>query len=119
MTSPRVFATCDVGGDALQKLRDQGYDVEVHPEREAPPKALILEKVRSGIDALVTTLRDPIDQEVLEAGAGTLRVVAQDAVGYDNIDHEAAGRLGIAVTNTPRRPHRSHRRVRVLHGGPR
>ena len=100
MPSCRVFATCNIGDQALQKLRDQGYQVEVFDEMEAPPKALIVEKVGAGIDALITTLRDPIDADVLEAGAGTLKVVAQDAVGVDNIDQEAAGRLGIPVTNT-------------------
>lgn len=100
MNPHRVFATCDIGAEALQKLRDHGYEVDVYPEIEPPPKALIAEKVRSGIDALITTLRDPIDREVLEAGAGTLKVVAQDAVGFDNIDHEAAGEYGIAFTNT-------------------
>ena len=100
MNSYRVFATCDIGDEALQRLRDQSYQVDVFDRVEAPPKALILEKVRSGIDALITTLRDPIDADVLEAGKGTLKVVAQDAVGYDNVDVGVASRLGIPVTNT-------------------
>src|SRR5258707_12728686 len=54
----RVFATCDIG-DALNILRDKGYDVEVYPWPEAPPKSLILEKVKSRVDGLITTLRDP------------------------------------------------------------
>ena len=86
------------------------------------PGKLILEKVRSGIDALITTLRDRIDEEVFAAGAAAgLRVVAQDAVGFDNIDREAANRHRIPFSNTARRPHRRHRRVRLLHargGGP-
>ena len=82
----RVFATCDIGEDALNLLRERGYEVEVYPRPEAPPKQLILEKVRSGIDGLITTLRDPIDAEVFAAGNGTLKVVAQDAVGFDNIN---------------------------------
>ena len=100
MPARRVFATCNIGDSALQKLRGQGYDVEVFDKIEAPPKALIAEKVGSGIDALITTLRDEIDADVLETGKGTLQVVAQDAVGFDNIDHATAGRLGIPVTNT-------------------
>ncbi len=96
----RLFATCDIGARALGRLRDEGWEVDVYPRPEAPPKELILEKVRSGIDALISTLRDPLDAEVLAAGAGTLRIVAQDAVGYDNIDVAAASRHGIFVSNT-------------------
>ena len=47
---------------------------EPHPE--APPKSLVVEKVKSGIDGLITTLRDVIDAEVFEAGKATLKVVA-------------------------------------------
>jgi glyoxylate reductase len=96
----RVFATCDIGRDALNLLRQRGYDVEVYDRLEPPPKSLIVEKVRSGIDALITTLRDPIDAEVLEAGRGTLKVVAQDAVGFDNINRADANRYKIPFTNT-------------------
>ncbi|MFB3915713.1 MAG: 2-hydroxyacid dehydrogenase [Terriglobales bacterium] len=97
----RVFATCDIGSDALDVLRQRGYEVEVYPHPEAPPKKLILEKVRSGIDALITTLRDQIDAEVFEAGKGTLKVVAQDAVGFDNINREDANRYRVPFTHTP------------------
>ncbi len=72
----RVFATCDIG-EAIELLRKRGYEVEVYPQPEAPPKSLIVEKVKSGVDGLITTLRDPIDAEVFEAGKGTLKVVAQ------------------------------------------
>jgi glyoxylate reductase len=96
----RVFATADIGSEALGRLRERGYEVDVYPQTEPPPKAIILEKVRSGIDALITTLRDPIDEEVFAAGAGTLRIVAQIAVGFDNIDREAANRFGIPFSNT-------------------
>lgn len=101
MSRYRLFATCNIGEAALQKLRDRGVEVEVYDALEPPPKSLIVEKVRSGIDALITTLRDPIDDEVFGAGEGTLKVVAQDAVGFDNIDREAANRAGIPFTNTP------------------
>jgi hypothetical protein len=62
----RVFATCDIG-NALDLLRQRGYEVEVYPDPEPPPKSLIIEKVASGIDGLITTLRDPIDAEVMQA----------------------------------------------------
>ena len=56
----RVFATCDIG-EAIDVLRKRGYEVEVYPHPEAPPKNVIINKVRSGIDGLITTLRDQID----------------------------------------------------------
>ena len=95
----RVFATCDIG-EAIDLLRNRGYEVEVYPQPEAPPKSLIIEKVSSGIDGLITTLRDPIDAEVFEAGKGTLKVVAQFAVGFDNINRADANRYKIPFTHT-------------------
>src|SRR2546428_9457874 len=96
----RVFATCDIGRDALDQLRERGYEVEVYDQLEPPPKGLIIEKARSGIDGLITTLRDPIDADVFEAGRGTLKVVAQYAVGFDNINRADANRHKIPFTNT-------------------
>jgi glyoxylate reductase len=97
----RIFATADIGREALDRLSRLGYDVEVYADTEPPPKPVILEKVRGGIVALITTLRDPVDDEVLSAGSGTLKVVAQMAVGIDNIDRAAANRYLIPFTNTP------------------
>ena len=96
----RVFATCDIG-EALDLLRKRGYDVETYPKPEPPPKSIIVEKVKSGIDGLITTLRDKIDAEVFEAGRGSLKVVAQYAVGFDNISRAEANRCKIPFTNTP------------------
>jgi glyoxylate reductase len=96
----RVFATADIGREAFDRLRELGYEVEVYPDTDPPPKSLILQRVRSGIDALITTLRDPIDEEVFAAGVVTLRIVAQIAVGFDNIDREAASQYRIPFANT-------------------
>src|SRR5580704_1415993 len=95
----RVFATCDIG-EAIDLLRRRGYEVEVYAQPEAPAKNLIIEKVKSGIDGLITTLRDPIDAEVFDAGKGTLKVVAQFAVGFDNINRADANRYKVPFTNT-------------------
>jgi len=95
----RVFATCDIG-PALNILRERGYQLEVYPDPKAPPKSLILEKVRSGIDGLITTLRDQIDAEVFEAAKGSLKVVAQLAVGFDNINRADANKYKIPFTHT-------------------
>jgi len=98
-TKFRVFATCDIG-ESLELLRKRGYEVEVYPQPEAPPKQLLLEKVKAGVDGLITTLRDQIDAEVFEAGKGHLKVVAQIAVGFDNINRGDANRYKIPFTHT-------------------
>src|SRR5215468_44615 len=96
----RVFATSRIGDAAENLLRTRGYNLEVFHGPEAPPKKLIIEKVKSGIEGLITTLRDPIDAEVFEAGKGTLEVVAQIAVGFDNINRSDANKYKIPFTNT-------------------
>src|SRR5438445_1296089 len=96
----RVFATCDIGEPAMNRLRERGYEVEIYPNSDPPPKSVILEKVRSGVDGLITTLRDSIDAEVFEAGKGRLKVVSQIAVGFDNINRADANRYKIPFTHT-------------------
>src|SRR6516225_3809950 len=96
----RVFATSRIGDAAENLLRARGYDLEVFQGPEAPPKKLIIEKVKSGIDGLITTLRDPMDAGVFEAGKETLKVVAQIAVGFDNINRSDANKYKIPFTNT-------------------
>src|SRR5438094_3420757 len=96
----RVFTTSRIGDAAENYLRARGYELEVFQGPEAPPKKLIIEKVKSGIDGLITTLRDPIDAEVFAAGKGTLKVVAQIAVGFDNINRADANKYKIPFTHT-------------------
>jgi glyoxylate reductase len=96
----RIFATCHIGEAALNRLLEKGYQLEVYPGPEAPPKSVIVEKVRGGIDGLITTLRDKIDAEIFEAGKDSLKVVAQIAVGFDNINRADANRYRIPFTNT-------------------
>lgn len=95
----RVFATCAIG-PSIELLSARGYEVEVYPGPEAPPRELLLEKVRSGIDGLITTLRDKVNTELFEAGKGTLKGIAQFAVGFDNISRADANRYKIPFTNT-------------------
>jgi lactate dehydrogenase-like 2-hydroxyacid dehydrogenase len=55
----------------------------------------------AGADAVVTLLHDRVDEPFLEAAGPQLRLVANVAVGYDNVDVASCGRRGILVTNTP------------------
>jgi glyoxylate reductase len=54
-----------------------------------------------GVDAIVADPTVPVAGELLDAAGDGLRIVANYAVGYDNIDLEACRRRGVAVTNTP------------------
>ena len=102
MNTPRVFVTADIGRDAIQRLVDAGFQVDVHPTIEAPTYEALTARVMAGLDALVTTIRDRLDEPLFLCGAASgLKIVAQVAVGYDNIDVAAATRSGIAVANTP------------------
>ena len=55
----------------------------------------------AGADAVVTMLHDRVDDDMLSAAGEQLRVVANVAVGYDNVDLDAARRHGVVITNTP------------------
>lgn len=102
MKTLRVFVTADIGRESIQRLVDAGFDVDVHPTIEAPSYEALTAKVASGIDGLLTTIRDRVDEPLLAAGAAEgLKIVAQIAVGYDNIDTAAATRYKIPVANTP------------------
>src|SRR3954465_13460428 len=91
----RVFATSRIGDAAENRLRERGYDLEVFQGPDAPPKKLIIEKVKSGSDGLITSPRHQIDAEVFEAGKGTLKIVSQIAVGFDNINRADANKYKI------------------------
>jgi len=94
----KVYVTRKLPGKAIDMLK-QHFEVEVNPEDRPPSREVLLEKVKD-LDALLCLLTDKIDAELMDA-APKLKIVANYAVGYDNIDVEAATERGIVVTNTP------------------
>ncbi len=96
---PRVFVTRQIPEPGLERIREY-YEVEVWPEYTPPPYEVLLEKAKES-DALVTLLTDRIDCNLIESSQPRLRIIAQYAVGYDNIDVDCATRYGVYVTNTP------------------
>ena len=98
MSKIRVFVTREIPQAGLQILK-QHFDTEVWPHYAPPTRAQLIEKI-SAADAMVSLLSDKIDAEVFAAAPG-LKIIAQYAVGYDNIDVQEASRRGICVTNTP------------------
>jgi len=95
---PRVAVTRQLPGTALDRLREVA-EVVVWPERRPPQGDELVELVR-GTQGLITMLTDRIDATVLDA-APELRVVANLAVGYDNLDVAELARRGIPAANTP------------------
>jgi glyoxylate reductase len=98
MAKPKVYVTRELPERGMKIIKER-FDAEVWPEYGPPPKTEIIRKARD-VDALVTLLSDKIDAEVFDA-APKLKIVAQMAVGFDNIDVAEATRRGIYVTNTP------------------
>jgi glyoxylate reductase len=94
----RVLLTRRVPSSVLGLL-EAHHDVDVYSGEGAIPREELLRRVADK-DALISVLTEKIDGEVLAAGPA-LKIVANIAVGYDNIDVAAAARRGVIVTNTP------------------
>ncbi|KAA0548553.1 D-glycerate dehydrogenase [Bacillus sp. BGMRC 2118] len=96
---PNIFITRKIPENALQLLREQCV-VEMWDKEDVPvPAELLREKVKT-VDGLYCMLSDSINKEMIEE-AMNLKVISNLAVGYNNIDIQAASEKGIMVTNTP------------------
>jgi glyoxylate reductase len=93
----KVLVTREIPDAGLRLL--EGFDVTVLSERP-PGREELLEATR-GAAGILPTLTEKIDAEVMDAAGENLKVVANLAVGYDNVDLEAAAERGVVVTNTP------------------
>ncbi|NIQ04791.1 MAG: D-glycerate dehydrogenase [Candidatus Korarchaeota archaeon] len=98
MPIPKVYVTRSLPENGMKLIKKQ-FSTEVWPKDVAPPKEVLIEKA-ANVDVLVSLLSDEIDEEVFEA-APNLKIVAQYAVGFDNIALQEAVKRGIYVTNTP------------------
>jgi len=99
MSVYRVFITRKIPITGIDRLRAEGCDVLVRESPEIPTGDELVGCVR-GREAILSLLTDPVDSSVIEAGED-LKIIANYAVGYDNIDVAAATERGIIVTNTP------------------
>jgi glyoxylate reductase len=99
---PKIFVSRRIPDKGLNVLWDAfGREaVTIYPEDRVIPREELLKGVR-GVDALLCILTDAINDEVLEAAGPQLRIVANFAVGYNNIDVPACTKRGVPVTNTP------------------
>ncbi|MFW5973402.1 MAG: 2-hydroxyacid dehydrogenase [Bacteroidota bacterium] len=96
----RVVSTREIPSEGLQSLRER-FNVSIQP----PPTSAghseeSLIEAATGADALITMLSDPVSARVIHS-LDRLKIISQYAVGYDNIDLEAARETGLVVTHTP------------------
>jgi glyoxylate reductase len=98
MPKPKVYCTHPLFEEARQIL-DAKCDAEYWVGTERPPREEVLRRVRDK-EALVCLLTEKVNEELLR-GAPNLRIAANVAVGFDNIDIEACTKRGVAATNTP------------------
>ena len=94
----RVFVTRKLPGTALERL-SANHQVEVWPGELPPPRDELLAGVADA-EGLLSLLSDGVDAELIDS-APKLRAVANYAIGFDNIDLEAAAARGIQIGNTP------------------
>ena len=99
MPDPRVFVTRRVPESVRVEL-ERSFEVDLHDEELPPSRGELLARA-AGCEGLVTMLTDRVDTELLDAAGPQLRVVANYAVGLDNVDLGECERRGIAVANTP------------------
>jgi glyoxylate reductase len=98
MAKPKVYSTHPLFEQA-RKILDANCEVQYWTETERPPREELLRRVKDR-EGLVCLLTEKINEELLRA-APKLRVVANVAVGFDNIDVDACTKRGVVATNTP------------------
>lgn len=98
---PRLLVTRRLPEGALDPVAEApGVEIVERPD-DTPFTPAELAAAAGTVDGIVSLITDRIDAAVLAAGKGRLRVVANVAVGYDNIDVPAATEAGVVVCNTP------------------
>lgn len=98
----KIFITRKIPDRGIEKLQTAGYEVVVSPhDRVLTKEELINFLKKDRYDAVLCLLTDHIDDEVFEAVGPQVKIFANYAVGFDNIDTVSAKKRGIMVTNTP------------------
>jgi glyoxylate reductase len=99
MSKPRVFITRRIPEKGLKLIRDV-CKVDLWPGELPPGRDELLRHVK-GVNGLLSLLTDKVDGELMDGAGEQLKVICNLAVGYDNIDVQAATARGIPVGNTP------------------
>lgn len=95
----KIFVTRDIPDHGIKLLKARkGLQVRIHKGDTAIKRTELLKQVK-GIDVLLPLLTDKIDASIMDAAGPKLKMIANYAVGFDNIDLKAAAERGIMVTN--------------------
>lgn len=96
---PKVFITSKISENGISLLKSKGFAIDSNAADNLFKEDY--KRILGKYDAVLTTITDKIDKEVLDSSGKNLKIISNYAVGYDNIDIETAVSLGIIVTNTP------------------
>ena len=96
---PNIYVARRIMPQAISELRSS-FELTLHDSESPPPRDEVLSG-SVGKDGLLVMSNDLVDAELLDTAGPALRVVANYAVGYDNVDLDAATERGVIVTNTP------------------
>lgn len=101
MSRKRIFITRPITDDGVKLLKKK-YAVDVYKHDRIIPRTELLRRLKAKpYDAVLTILTERVDEAFFKAAGPQLKIVANYAVGFNNIDLSAAKRHGVAITNTP------------------
>ncbi len=100
MAKFKIFITKKIPEAGIKLLKEKDYAIKINPQNKTLSKKELIKNIQD-VDALLCLLTDKIDAEVINAAGFNLKIIANVAVGFDNIDLSAAKKKGIPVTNTP------------------
>ena len=99
---PKIFITRKIPERGINKLREKGYEIVINPEDKILSKDELIDSLKDkNYDAVLCLLTDKIDKDVIEAAGTQIKIFANMAVGFDNIDIKSAKEKKIMISNTP------------------
>ena len=97
----KVFVTRDIPDEGLKMLKkDKHIKLEVYEHDKKIPRSVLKRRVK-GADIILSILTEKMDAEIMDAAGPQLKMIANYAVGFNNVDLEAAKKRNVVVTNTP------------------
>jgi len=98
----KIFVTHPIPDRGLNMLKEKGYEVTVNPREAVLEKSAFISALQGrGYDAVLSLLTDKIDATIFDAAGKSVKIFANYAVGFDNVDLAEAKKRGVMITNTP------------------